>query len=854
MIRIGTALPALAAGTRGAVARVSALFRRPPVGLARVRWAMLLCALASGLTVWPSVLALGDAVLSLVILFVVALWWSALVAIHARGRGHGLAFDAVEGIALLAVAAAIGIEPSLGMLYGALFFRAAHTTTVRLAAGVVLYLVVLTLASVPGGLPADELGPITQQAMGFGSSAFCISVVLGSLLTRGRELSAERELLGAVLDSLDVAVVTADGEGRTTKVNAAARAASLDAELLFDGSSGPASVTTADSAAGVPVDSLPLRRALGGIKVRDQEVTVTAGTDRRHFLVNARQVDAGPGHAAVIVAALHDISERKRAEGLLERQALHDALTGLPNRVLLRNRLEHALQSATRRSRPLALLFIDLDGFKTVNDTAGHDAGDQVLITVADRLKQCLRGEDSLARLGGDEFAVLLEETSAAEAVAIATRIIAAVSAPVDVAGAEFAVAASVGVAAPDVAELRAGLVSSADLLRNGDLAMYAAKTAGKGRVEVYAAQMHEALLARVTLERDLRHALENDELVLYYQPVVTMETGTVVGAEALLRWSSPQRGLVPPGDFVPLAESTGLIVPIGDWVLREACRQAAAWQPVDLSAGLPLHMAVNISIHQLQTPGLVETVRSALVDSGLPAHLLVLEITESALGDTGTTLTRLQELRALGVQLAIDDFGTGYSSLTRLQMFPVDTVKIDRAFVNSISGDSSAPLVTATLALARAFGLSTVAEGVENEAQEVFLRAGVPDRAGFPLQPPAPGRAARRAPPAASRAAAPAGRLGAADSHRRARPPETARPDASPRRRTAAGRRGRRGSSSRPSAVASGRERGRTPPAHPRGSSRRPSCRARSAAACARAGRPPTGCRASSARTASAL
>ncbi len=359
---------------------------------------------------------------------------------------------------------------------------------------------------------------------------------------------------------------------------------------------------------------------------------------------------------------------------------------------------------------------------------------------MADRLGQCLRGEDTLARLGGDEFAVLLEETSAAEAVMIATRLVDVVRAPVEVNGVEFAVAASVGVAAPDVTELRAGVVTTADLLRNGDLAMYAAKTAGKGRVEVYAAQMHEALLARVTLERDLRHALENDELLLHYQPVVSMETGAVVGAEALLRWQSPARGLVPPGDFVPLAESTGLILPIGEWVLGEACRQAAAWQPLPGGDGVPLHVAVNVSVHQLQTPELVDVVRATLARSGLAPHLLVLEITESALGDTGTTLTRLQELRALGVQLAIDDFGTGYSSLTRLQMFPVDTVKIDRSFVNSISADSCAPLVTATLALARAFGLSTVAEGVENEMQEVFLRAqGCRVAQGFHYSRPVP-------------------------------------------------------------------------------------------------------------------
>ena len=709
------------------------------MGLLRVRWAMLLTALAMGVLACAAAVAQGGTAGVLGAGAVVG-WMGLLVLGYCRVRAQGLVFDAVEVLLLVAVMASLGMQQSLGVFYAALFFRTVHASRTRIVVGVVGYFLAQVLgAGLVDGLSAAEVAQLPAQAWGFVFTAFSLSVVTGTLLARGQELARERRLLEAVLDSLDVAVVACDSEGGLVKANTAARTAGLSAALLWHGADGDRQVR--DGATAPPRESLPLRRALAAVTVRDQQVgVVDASGEQRDYSVNARTVLAEDDAPLLVVAALHDVSERRRAEQRLERQALHDALTGLPNRLLLRDRITQALLAADRRSSAPALLFLDLDGFKSVNDSAGHDAGDHVLLTIADRLAGCLRPQDTLARLGGDEFAVLLEETTAEEAVAVAHRLVAVSSQPVSAVGLQFTVGASVGVAAPGLDEVRAGLLDSGDLLRNADLAMYEAKSAGKRRVEVYASQMHEALVARVTLERDLRAALHNGELRLHYQPVVCLSTGRTVGAEALLRWQSPQRGLVPPGDFIALAEDSGMILPIGAWVLHQACQQAAAWQASGRPELSGLHIAVNVSVHQLHAPGLLQTVQDALSDSGLPAARLVLEITESAFGDIETTLPRLHELRALGVQLAIDDFGTGYSSLTRLQMFPVDTVKIDRSFVTTIQADHAAPLITATLALARAFGLSTVAEGVEDEVQAQFLRAqGCPVAQGFRYSRPVP-------------------------------------------------------------------------------------------------------------------
>jgi diguanylate cyclase (GGDEF)-like protein len=411
---------------------------------------------------------------------------------------------------------------------------------------------------------------------------------------------------------------------------------------------------------------------------------------------------------------------RLQAEAIAEqftRDALHDPLTKLPNRTLLLDRLGLALSRAGRLGSLVAVLFLDLDGFKAVNDSLGHAAGDELLIQVAERVRGCLRPADTVARLGGDEFGILLEEVSdATEVHAVADRILDALRVPMTVQGKELVTGASIGVV------LGASEEGAGDLLRRADLAMYVAKAGGKDRHVTFEPAMHATALARLELEADLRRALDEGTLDVHYQPVCELPTGRLARMEALARWRHPRRGLVPPAEFVPLAEEKGLIVPLGQWVLRRACRETQEWQQLHPGEP-PLGVAVNLSAGQLR-PGLVETVAEALGESGLAARCLTLEITESLLMDeSAKSLGYLTELKALGVRLAIDDFGTGYSSLGRLRSLPIDELKIDRSFVADIApGATGGPLVTAVAAMARALGLEVVAEGVETFEQLRFL------------------------------------------------------------------------------------------------------------------------------------
>ena len=413
--------------------------------------------------------------------------------------------------------------------------------------------------------------------------------------------------------------------------------------------------------------------------------------------------------------------------------AYHDFLTGLASRALFMERLHHAVTGDGSDSGP-AVLFVDLDRFKCVNDTLGHAAGDALLVEVAERLRTCVAPGDVPARLGGDEFAVLLLSGRQEQAVATARRIIAALRRPFVVSGREVFVNASVGISSGSDGH------TGEDLVRNADLAMYEAKKNGKGRYEIFRPDMQARRLRTVGLEADLHRALERDELVLQYQPVVDLVSGNVAAVEALVRWRHPERGLVLPGDFVPLAEETGLIVPVGAWVLREACRQAVAWR-----TGTELTVSVNLSARELQEPQLATAVARTLREAGLPAGRLVLEITESLLlSDTANSVAQLRRLKALGVRLAIDDFGTGYSSLAYLRQFPVDILKIDRSFLAEIVTDPRASaLVQAIVELGRTMGLMTVAEGIEDGQQLSELRrAGCQLGQGYyfsrPLDPPA--------------------------------------------------------------------------------------------------------------------
>ncbi|HEV3477082.1 MAG TPA: EAL domain-containing protein [Rubrobacteraceae bacterium] len=421
------------------------------------------------------------------------------------------------------------------------------------------------------------------------------------------------------------------------------------------------------------------------------------------------------GEPLRMVGTVHDITERKALEERLEYQALHDGLTGLPNRALFMDRLEHTLVRTRRRKGKLAVLFMDLDNFKIINDSLGHEAGDQLLVAVAERLRACLRPEDTAARLGGDEFTILLEDLKdVSEAIRVAERIAEHLRRAFVLDGREMFVTASVGIAIWDDTPEQ-----PADLLRNADLAMYRAKQVGKARYAVFEEAMNARALERLEMENALRRALERREFVVHYQPVVKLDAGEVVGFEALVRWQRPDHGLMTPGEFVPVAEDTGLIVPIGEWMLREACRQAQGWRRL-YPGDPPATMFVNLSAKQLQDPNLTRIISQIARETGFDPRQLELEITENtAMGDAPVTAAVLEELKALGVQVAIDDFGTGYSSLSYLQLFPVDAIKIDSSFVSTLGHDSGTTvLVSGMVNLAHALGLRVIAEGVENAEQ----------------------------------------------------------------------------------------------------------------------------------------
>jgi diguanylate cyclase (GGDEF)-like protein/PAS domain S-box-containing protein len=439
----------------------------------------------------------------------------------------------------------------------------------------------------------------------------------------------------------------------------------------------------------------------------------------------------GQGRAVRMVGAMLDITERKLAEARIEALAYHDPLTGLPNRALLLDRLTQTLARAEREQRPSAVLFLDLDRFKAINDSLGRAVGDELLRQGAQRLRTAIRKEDTLARIGGDEFVILIAEIGDAEnAAGIASKVLAALRVPFVIEEQELSVSASCGIAISPADGTEASV-----LLQRADTALYQCKADGGGGYRLFDREIDRRAHARLQLEQGLRRAIELGEFLLHYQAQMDLASGTVTGAEALVRWQHAEGRLVPPGEFIPLAENMGYIGAIGEWVLREACTEALRWPPV-------LRVSVNVSARQLTQPDFTVTVREILEETGLPPGRLEIEITESALmSDPARAIATLEELQELGIQIAMDDFGTGYSSLGQLKQLPLQRLKIDKSFVQDVPDDANeVVIVEAILGLARQLKRSVVAEGVETERQLAFLRErGCDEAQGYLIAKPVP-------------------------------------------------------------------------------------------------------------------
>ncbi|MGY1804094.1 putative bifunctional diguanylate cyclase/phosphodiesterase [Blastococcus sp. SYSU D00922] len=653
-----------------------------------------------------------------------------------------------------ALAVAAGALCWLGSDLGYLLADDQSETTALLDSGWMLGAILLALAARTSRTAAAAEGTAVRGSDGIGRLAVCLGALLvpGTLelatdLAEGPEspltLYAATTVLVLLVFARTVRLLTAEARARQmvrrqARYNAALAAHSSDAVVVLDRSgrllSDASLLAGLLGAEGDPDGGISGLMARTGLNMGEARVVFERALAARGSVVSAelpRRVDgreswlgvrlvdlSGDPDVRGVVVHATDITERKRAEQTLAHQAFHDGLTGLANRALFTERVDQALRHNTRHDEAAAVVFIDLDGFKGVNDTLGHEAGDVLLQKVADRLTAAVREGDTLARLGGDEFAILVEQVGdPAEATATGERVLAALQEPVRIGHNVISVSGSVGVAVSEQA------ATSDSLVRDADIAMYAAKAAGRGQVVVFDPDMRAAVVERRAMERELQGALAGGQLRLVYQPVVELAGSTVVGFEALLRWHSPSLGPIAPDRFVPVAEDLGLVGEIGAWVLREACATAADWRR--LPAGRELTMAVNVSALQLASPDLVGQIADALSASGLPAAALVLEVTETALvRDPDGAAEQLAALRALGVRLALDDFGTGYSSLSYLRQFTVDVLKIDRSFISTIQTAELPPIVRGLIDLGRTLDLEIVAEGVELPVQRDQLRA----------------------------------------------------------------------------------------------------------------------------------
>ena len=552
-----------------------------------------------------------------------------------------------------------------------------------------------------------------------------------------RLLFVEREHAQVTLNSIGDAVITTDAEGAVQYLNPVAEALLGCAPTAARGRPLGAIfrvVDDHDRYAEVDLAAWCLEKSQL-IKLPEPGILVSRTGQQYAIRASAAPIRDQQGRVSGAVIAFSDMTETRQLTEQMAYQATHDALTHLPNRNLLRDRLQHAIVRAQRTGQSLALLFVDLDHFKKVNDSLGHTAGDRLLQAVTARLLSCGRKEDTIARLGGDEFIFLLEDVRQEDRVAaFARKIVKTLAAPFQVENHECFVTASIGISLfPKDGE------DAETLLKNADTAMYRSKDNGRDNIQFYAHDMHIRVLERLTMEQDLRHALERQELELHYQPQMDLRQSRIVGVEALLRWRHPQRGLISPLDFIPLAEETGLIETIGEWVLQTACQQAKAWQREGLPA---LRMAVNLSPRQFLRPGMVNRVGRILQETDLAPQHLDLEITESLLmKDVEGSIVTMHALKAIGVRLSIDDFGTGYSSLNYLKQFPIDQLKIDKSFLHEIvTSQDDAAITLAIIAMAHSMRLTVIAEGVENETQQRFLRANQCDEIqGYHLSRPVP-------------------------------------------------------------------------------------------------------------------
>jgi diguanylate cyclase (GGDEF)-like protein/PAS domain S-box-containing protein len=553
--------------------------------------------------------------------------------------------------------------------------------------------------------------------------SYLLTKSLISMLERAAIAEAlfdEKERAQVTLNSIGDAVMSSDVHGNVTYLNVAAE--SLTGWSRMDAAGHPLEevfhiidATTREAVQNPMASAIRENRTVG--------LAANCILVRRDGVEASIEDSAAPihdrrGHVTGAVMVFHDVSVTRALSIRMSHLAQHDSLTDLPNRTLLNDRLTQAISLAHRHRQRLAVLYLDVDRFKHFNDSLGHDVGDRLLRSVAQRLLACVRSSDTVSRQGGDEFVILLSEVAhVQDAAGTAAKIQMALSPPHCIDEHKLDLTASIGIVTyPDDG------ADAETLLKNADFAMYHAKDTGRNNYQFFKPDMNARTLERQSLEADLRHATDRREFVLHYQPKMNLETGAIIGVEALIRWSHPKRGLVPPTQFIPIAEECGVIVPIGRWVMREACRQARAWQDVGLPA---MCISINISAVELRDKDFVSGLRTVLTEANLAPLYLELELTETFLmQDSQSTAIVLQELKEIGVQLALDDFGTGFSSLSHLKSFPIDSLKIDQSFVRNLTTDAGdAGIVTAVISMGRSLHMRVVAEGVETEEQLAFLQ-----------------------------------------------------------------------------------------------------------------------------------